>query len=220
MAKTVRMVAEVLLDSCTGCGLCLNVCPTVALTLRDRTAEDPVGPGTRRVAELAEPDCYNAQNCVEICPEDALAMHELAEPFRVGTDISAVTREAIGELCRAAGMHPKQPVCFCADTNAAEVAAAILLGADSPQDVSLRTGARTGCTELCQQPVLRLLAAGGHPDPPRNPPRGYQWYGLAATSAELVDETTGHVRPEVAAQYPGYRLDRDVQALRGNFEEA
>ncbi|SHN15386.1 4Fe-4S dicluster domain-containing protein [Cryptosporangium aurantiacum] len=219
MAKTVRMLAEVLLDKCTGCGLCLNVCPTVALTLRGRTPDDPVGPGTRKVAELAEPDCYNAQNCVEICPEDALAMHPLPEPFRVTTPIDDDARDAIGALCREAGVHPKQPICFCAETRAAEIAAAILRGADSPEDVSLATGARTGCTELCQQPILRLLAAAGHGDAPKNPPRGFQWYGIAAGSADLVDDT-GHVAPEYARAYPMYPLDRDVQALRGNFEEA
>src|SRR6266545_6719409 len=50
---------------------CVYVCPTVALTSRNRTADDPVGPGSRRVAELAEADCHNAQNCLVSCPEDA-----------------------------------------------------------------------------------------------------------------------------------------------------
>src|SRR3954451_16235251 len=99
MAKTIRMVAEVLLDKCTGCGICVNVCPTVALSLRPRTADDPVGPGTKKVAELAEPDCYNSQNCVEMCPEDAFAMHELEEPFHVGIDPDDVDREALNRLC-------------------------------------------------------------------------------------------------------------------------
>ena len=36
MAKVVRMVAEILADKCTGCALCVYVCPTVAITLRDR----------------------------------------------------------------------------------------------------------------------------------------------------------------------------------------
>jgi bacterioferritin-associated ferredoxin len=116
-------------------------------------------------------------------------------------------------------MHPKQPVCFCAETNAAEVATAILLGACTPEEISLQTGARTGCTELCQQPILRLLAAAGHTDPPHNPPRGFQWYGIAARAMDLVD-ADGHVPAEVAAAYPIYPLEKDVQALRGNFEEA
>ena len=54
--KTVRMVAEIVAERCTGCALCVYVCPTVALTLRDRRADEA---GThRRIVELAEPDCY------------------------------------------------------------------------------------------------------------------------------------------------------------------
>ncbi|WP_082964419.1 4Fe-4S dicluster domain-containing protein [Mycobacterium sp. E796] len=219
MAKTVRMVAEVLLDKCTGCGLCVNVCPTVALSLRGRTEEDPKGPGTRRVAALVEDACYNAQNCVEICPEDALTMHVLQEPFHVTTTADDTEREAVAALCRHAGVHPKQPICFCAETRASEIAAAILRGASSPEEVSLATGARTGCTELCQQPILRLLEAAGNVNIAKNPPGGFQWYGVAATAVDLLDGS-GHVAPEYARQYPIYPLDRDAQALRGNFEEA
>lgn len=219
MSKTVRMVAEVLLDKCTGCALCLYVCPTVALSLRDRTAADPTGPGSRRVAHLVERDCYNAQNCLEICPDDAIVMHELAEPFVVGLDVAAADEAAVADLCARAGMHPKQPICFCAETRAGEIAAAILLGAHSPEAVSLRTAARTGCTELCQQPILRLLEAGGHPNPPRNPARGFQWYGLAARALDLVDES-GHVRSDITERYPQQRIDGDVQAMLGNFAEA
>jgi NAD-dependent dihydropyrimidine dehydrogenase PreA subunit/bacterioferritin-associated ferredoxin len=195
------------------------VCPTVALTLRNRTTDDPVGPGTRRVAELDESTCYNAQNCLEVCPEEAIVMHELDEPFRIGVDPKVVDREAIGRICSSAGYHPKQPVCFCADVTAGEIAASCLLGAATPGDISVMTGARTGCTELCNQPVLRLLAAAGHSDPPRDPPRGFQVYGIAAQGFDLLDET-GHVDAAVAAEFPLYPLDRDLQALRGNFEGA
>ena len=219
MSKTVRMVAEVVLDNCTGCALCVYVCPTVALSLRNRTADDPVGPGTRRVAELVEADCYNAQNCLEICPDEAIVMHELTEPFVVGVDPTVVDRDAIGRICEEAGYHPKQPICFCAEIRAGELAAAILLGASTPEEVSLMTGARTGCTELCQQPILRLLAAAGHVDPPRNPPRGFQWYGVGARVFDLLD-VTGHVDPEIVARYPTYLIDKDLQALQGNFEES
>lgn len=218
MTKTVRMVAEVLLDKCTGCALCVYVCPTVALSLRTRTGDDPVGPGTRRVAELVETDCYNAQNCLEICPEEAIVMHELAEPFVVGVDRNSVDGETVARLCAAAGMHPKQPICLCAEVNAGEIAAAIQLGASTPEDVSLMTGARTGCTEICVQPILELLRAAGHADPPRNPPRGFQWYGLAATGFDLLDDSK-RVRPEIVEAFSHYRIESDLQAMMGNFDD-
>lgn len=53
MTKTVRMVAEILAEKCTGCALCVYVCPTVAITLRNRLPDEP---GThRRIAEVARP---------------------------------------------------------------------------------------------------------------------------------------------------------------------
>lgn len=213
--KTVRMVAEIITESCTGCALCVYVCPTVALTLRDRRADEA---GThRKIAELAETDCYNAQNCLEICPDEAIVMHPLAEPFTVGVDPSSADPEAVRALCRAAGIGTRQLICMCAETTGEELAAAVLAGATSPEAISLATGARTGCTELCHQPILHLLAAAGHGDASRNPARGFQWYGLAARALDLVDGDT--VPPELLEEYAQYPLASDMRALLGDFSE-
>ncbi|MET0909014.1 MAG: (2Fe-2S)-binding protein [Ilumatobacteraceae bacterium] len=209
------MVAEIVAENCTGCALCVYVCPTVALTLRDRRDGEP---GThRRIAELAEADCYNAQNCLEICPDEAILMHPLAEPFTVGTDAAAADADAVRALCRSAGIGTKQLICMCAETTGEELAAAVLGGAHTPEAISLATGARTGCTELCHQPILQLLAAAGHGDLPRNPARGFQWYGLAARALDLVDGDT--VPGELLDAYAQYPLASDVRVLRGDFEE-
>jgi Fe-S-cluster-containing hydrogenase component 2 len=213
--KTVRMVAEIVADRCTGCALCVYVCPTVALTLRDRRPDE--AGSHRRIVELAEPDCYNAQNCLEICPDDAIVMHPLAEPFTVGADVASADPDAVRQLCRAAGVGGKQLICMCAETTGGELAAAILAGAHSPEAVSLATGARTGCTELCHQPILQLLAAAGHGDAPRNPARGFQWYGIAATALGLLAD--GEVADEVRATFSHYPLDSDLRVLRGDFGE-
>jgi NAD-dependent dihydropyrimidine dehydrogenase PreA subunit len=216
MAKIVRMVAEILTDQCTGCALCVYVCPTVALTLRDRRPEE-VG-GSRRIAELTEPDCYNAQNCMEICPDDAIAMRPLADPFRVGFDPVGADAEEGRKLCRVAGVNPKQLICMCAETTAEELAAAIVGGASSPEALSLATGARTGCTELCHQPILALLAAAGHGDVPRRPPRGFQWYGLAGRAFDILDDE-GDAPAEIGREFAGYPLSSDGHAMRGDFSE-
>ena len=216
MTKIVRMVAEIVAENCTGCALCVYVCPTVALSLRDRR---PGEPGThRRIAELEEGDCYNAQNCLEICPDEAIEMRMLDEPFTVGVDTSSIEPDAARALCRQAGVGSKQLICMCAEITGAELAAAILLGADSPEKLSLATGARTGCTELCLQPILQLLDAAGHGDKPRNPRRGFQWYGVAARALDLLDED-GTLPADHEAAYAHYPLNSDLRALRGDFGE-
>ncbi len=182
MPKKVRMLAEILTDKCTGCRLCEQVCPTVAISMRLRT-EDEIGPG-KKIAVMQDDACYNAQACYEICPDDAIVMHELEEPFEVGVNLTTLTksqREEARVLCDKAGYPPALEICMCTTTSAEEIAAAIVMGADSPEAVSLATGARTGCLELCLQPVIDFLFAAGHEEMPRNPKSGFQWYGRAAT---------------------------------------
>lgn len=216
MTKTVRMVAEIIGERCTGCALCVNVCPTIALTLRDRL---PTEPGRhRKTVELASSDCYNAQNCLEICPEEAIVMHRLAEPFTVGTDPGSADLDEIKQLCAAAGIGRKQLICMCAETTGEELAAAVLNGAHSPEAISLATGARTGCTELCHQPILQLLAAAGHGDAPRNPVRGFQWYGIAARALDLLGDD-GTVPDDVLQEYAQYPLASDLRVMTGDFSE-
>ena len=210
MPKRVRMVAEIIGDRCTGCKLCVKVCPTVALSVRDRCPDDP-GPG-KRIAELAPEACYNAQACLEICPERAIVMHELEEPFDVGLDPASVDPVAVVELCMRAGHPPKRKLCLCTDTSAEEIAAAIVAGARGPEQVSLMTGARTGCVELCLQPILEFLAAAGHGDEPKNPKNGFQWYGRSATLFEHL-RPDGSFPEEIVEEFHEFDLDRETADL-------
>jgi len=177
MPKRVTMVAEILGDRCTGCRLCEQVCPTVAITMRKRTDQE-IGPG-KNIAVMHDESCYNVQACLEICPDDAIAMRELDEPFEVGVDASSVDQEALIEICTRARLSPRMTVCPCTSTTAGELAAAVLKGAETPDQLSRMTGVRTGCSELCLQPILDVLAAAGHTDMKPNPPSGFQWYGRA-----------------------------------------
>ncbi|MEW6301406.1 MAG: (2Fe-2S)-binding protein [Thermodesulfobacteriota bacterium] len=102
-------------------------------------------------------------------------------------------------------MHPQQVICFCTGTRAEEVAAAILGGARTPEELSFRTGVRTGCKVECIQPVLRLLEAAGV-RPAR--PKGWQWYGRTAT----VFEVPAEVRRKYSAR--GFYFDEDEALLR------
>ena len=185
MAKIVRMVVEVDVEKCTGCNQCTRACPTAAFTLRDRLPGEQGLDGehklSRKIVELNAAACLNAQRCLEFCPDDALRMIELAEPFTVGTDISLVDRAALEALCAKAGFAPEVAACSCTGTTVGEMAAAVLLGADTPEKLSLATGARVGCSEICMHPFLSVLAAAGYADAPKAVDKGYQWYARTAT---------------------------------------
>jgi NAD-dependent dihydropyrimidine dehydrogenase PreA subunit/bacterioferritin-associated ferredoxin len=217
MAKRIVMVAEIVEDKCTGCNKCVLTCPTVAITMRPRRADEP-GPG-RSIAVVQEDICYNAQNCLELCPDDAIVMRPLAEPFEVGVSGTDVSAEEIGQLCMSVGLLPDMLVCICTNTVASELAAAILDGAHTPEDVARRTGARTGCAEICLDPILRLLAAAGHGDAQRNPRNGYQWYGIPGRLMNFVGPD-GHVDPELVAAYPHMPMQKDVNAMLFKMDEA
>ncbi|MBV7477607.1 4Fe-4S dicluster domain-containing protein [Pseudomonas sp. PDM31] len=209
MPKIVRMVVEVIEDLCTGCNLCSRVCPTAAFTLRDRL---PSEAGTSRmIVELDHSACYNAQRCLEVCPHEALLMKELDEPFLVGADIHAADQAAIEALCAKTGIPSAAPVCPCTGTTMGELAAAILQGANTPEKLSLATGVRTGCSELCMHPVLVILAAAGHADAPKYP-KGYQWYAAAPSLFQHVG-ADGKLPQALKDKYPEYRLDEEIADL-------
>lgn len=210
MPKRVTMVAEILGDKCTGCRLCEQVCATVAITMRPRTDEE-IGPG-RNIAVLHDEHCYNIQSCLEICPDEAIVMRELDEPFEVQVDVEAVDQIRLKEICRKAKFSPKMVVCPCTGTTAGELAAAVLHGASTPDEVSRMTGVRTGCSELCLQPIFDVLAAGGHTDMPRNPKSGFQWYGRAGDLYDHV-QPDGTFSQEIEEKFSVYKPTRELAEL-------
>lgn len=68
---------------------------------------------------------------------------------------------------------------------AEEVAAAILEGAKTPEEVSSKTGIRTGCTIECVQPLLRMIDAAGLEL--KQVENGWQWYGITPTAWTLPE---------------------------------
>jgi NAD(P)H-nitrite reductase large subunit len=107
-------------------------------------------------------------------------------------------------------MHPKQIVCYCTNTTAGEIAAAILQGAKTPEDISRTTGARTGCTVLCIQSIVRLLQAAGRAAVPRET---HQCYGKTVTVWEADTETMDRY------EAGGYRFQEDMRVLEGAFKK-
>jgi NADPH-dependent glutamate synthase beta subunit-like oxidoreductase len=131
-------------------------------------------------------DCRGCSNCEQRCPASAISIERKEIPLAVGIDPKEVDREKILEVCKKAKMHPQQIVCYCTKTTAEEIIAAILRGANTPASISLVTGARTGCTVLCVQSVMKLLKAAGQPI---SSGPGSRCYGDPITVWDVDEET-------------------------------
>lgn len=189
--KLISLLSSVDEDLCIGCGTCAKVCPTLAITMVNKK---PVVDPTR---------CRACANCNQRCPTQAVTMVKLDQPYRISVSVDDLPREAIDSLCRKAGFNPSQILCYCTATRAEEVAAAILKGAETPEDISLQTGLRCGCSVECIQPALRLLEAHGiTPTPPEG---GWQWYGRTPTLQDIP--------PAIRAKYNprGFYFEDDLR---------
>lgn len=198
--QTITKLALIDKDSCTVCTNCVRLCPTQAISL-DKSQNEPV-------VVIDDKKCLACTICMTRCPEQAISMVERDEPLEFGVDISQVDQEEVRRICLAAHMHPAQVICYCRRTQAREVAAAILLGCQTPESLALATGARTGCGVLCMTSILRLLKAAGF-EPEKAP--GWQWYGTYITIWDIP--------PEIAAKYPEYYLAEDLEAMKQLFPQ-
>jgi bacterioferritin-associated ferredoxin len=150
-----------------------------------------------------EKRCLGCSNCEQRCPHLAITMTRRADPFVVGVDLNTVDGQKVRELCLKARFNPEQIVCYCSETRAEEIAAAILKGAKNPAEIGAMTGAGSGCSVECIQPLLRFLEAAGI-DP--GSPRGTQWYGRTTTAWEISRE----VARKPAYQKFHFEEDRDL----------
>jgi NAD-dependent dihydropyrimidine dehydrogenase PreA subunit len=65
-----RILPTIDMDRCTGCGLCVDRCPTSAVEM--------IG---GRPAIVRERDCVYCGMCEEMCPEEAIALvYEIVSP--------------------------------------------------------------------------------------------------------------------------------------------
>ena len=155
-------------------------------------------------------DCKGCINCAERCPASAITIEPLQQPYTVSIDPGDVDQEEIMRICKQVHIHPKQVVCYCTETRAEEIVAAILKGAKTPEDVSAMTGARTGCTVLCVQSIIKLLEAAGLPVKPVGT---HQIYGKTFT---LWDADPGLKKRD---EKRGYHFNEDIQLIGKVFED-
>ncbi len=187
----ILFLAEVDEGSCNGDRICENLCPTGAIQV------------IHKKARVDEDRCVACMKCVDACPEHAVALTPRSEPLVIGIDPSTVDQEALDQLCAKANLDPEESICLCNGILAKEVAAAVLQGAATPEDIALMTGVRVGCAMWCTTPVLRLIKAN---DTEVVLPKGYRMYD--------IEPAVWDVPEEVARKYPEYFLAEDAELSR------
>jgi bacterioferritin-associated ferredoxin/ferredoxin len=156
-------------------------------------------------AVVDEERCVACGNCSQRCETAAITLAKLVSPHTISVMTTDVPLEQIESLCIRAGFNPSQILCYCTATRADEVAAAIIKGAHSPEEITLQTGLRSGCSVECIQPALRLLDAHGvTPTPPKG---GWQWYGRTPKLQEIPDSIKAKYRNR------GFYFDEDIKVF-------
>jgi len=189
--RNVKFLARVDEEKCKGCGECVITCPTEAIKL------------VKKIARVNDKKCLACPNCSDICPEGAIELVRRAVAMTLYVDPSSVDQTELRELCIKAHLHPHQWGCICNGTRVREVAAAVLKGAETLEDIALMTGIRSGCTAYCVQHMLRLLKAHGVEV---EEPKSHKWYNSTQTLWELPEK--------VQEKYPGYFFEEDKKVFR------
>ena len=200
--KVISYEIEVVAPNCTSCYRCERACPTSAITM--------VGPKrTEAIAVVDNSRCVACMRCIDVCDDDALLAHPRDHPVDAGIDFSGTDRDATIRLCRDAGIDPEQTVCVCTGTQAQEIAAAIVEGAESFAEVALATGAQSGCLLYCSVPIRRLLAAGQGGDAP------------SASKVKRYDcaQSVLDLPTDLDAQYPLFALSAERAYVRSYLDE-
>ena len=182
--RRVHSVAQVDPARCIGDRICENICPTGAIRM------------VNKKAVVDDERCAACLKCIDYCEEGAIRLLPRLQPLLLKVDPSDVDSDQLEALCRRAQLHPEDVICPCTSTSAGEVAAAILKGARTPEEVSRMTGVRTACGMWCMALVQELLRAQGLKI---TPPKGFKWYE--------VETALWNVPDEVIRKYPEYRLE-------------
>jgi NAD-dependent dihydropyrimidine dehydrogenase PreA subunit len=180
--KIVQFVCRVDTGRCNGDKRCERLCPSGAIKV------------VEKIAVVQEDRCVACGKCSEVCREAAVEMVRRIQPLRIECDVGSVEQENIQTLCAEAGLLPDLPLCACTATTVGEIAAAIIGGAKSPEDVVVRTGAGSGCGIYCMAVIFKLFACAGV-----KIPKDPRWNNLPLTSRDISEE--------IAKKYPEYHFE-------------
>ncbi len=189
--KFVKFGVEVDENRCTGCKTCEGVCPTGAISV------------VQKKAQVRGEWCVACFKCQDYCQNDAIEIVPRSQPLLLGVNPLEVDQAELRDLCIRSHLHPDQFICLCTGTRVREVAAAVLKGAQTPEEIALMTGARSGCTVYCTEPILRLLKAHGVA---LKPSREHNWYDITINLWDIPDE--------VRDKHPGYYFKKDKDVFR------
>lgn len=195
VVKIVNLQIEIVDDNCTGCYRCERVCPTEAITM--------VGPRTEALAVVDNDNCIACFRCIDSCDDDAMFAVPRDEPLEIVPRFDGLDPHDVLELCRAADLDPDQLACACSGSPTKELAAVILGGATTFEEVALRTGAQSGCLMYCSVPIRRLLLAQTDTAESTARVRRYP-----------VDLALRDVSAEAAARYPIFNVREEQQHRR------
>ncbi len=189
-------IVSVTEEACVGCRACYYVCPSDAITM------------VKRLAELDESRCVGCFKCVEAClPYGAVSIIRDPNPRTFRIPQEEIDQPAVEELCHRAQLDPKKWICFCTRTRAGEVAAAILKGIRTPEELTLETGVRAKCGMWCLAPVMRLFKA--HGVELERSAKDYRLY----PDGDGTGVAIWTISDEVARKYPEYFLAEDRKAV-------
>ena len=179
--KIVRFVSKVNTEKCNGDKRCEKLCPAGAIRV------------VEKIAVVDESRCVACGKCSEVCREEAVRLVLRTEPLTIEFDSLSVDSEGIQSLCAKAGLLPDLPLCACTGTTVGEIAAAVLGGAKSPEDVVIMTGAGSGCGIYCMGVIFKLFSCADV-EIPKDP----RWNSLPLTSQEISGK--------IAKKYPLYHF--------------
>jgi ferredoxin len=202
--KTIYHQIEIVDENCTGCYRCERVCPTSAIVMVSRTNESEKRPA---LAVVDNDQCIACFRCIDACDDDAMLPVERDEPLVLDGAAEGVDPEAVRALCQATGMYPDAMMCQCSGSQAKELAAAVIGGATTFEEVAWKTGAQAGCLMYCSVPIRRLLRA--HTGEVRTGSKVRRY----PAEFGLMD-----VPEEVARRYPLFNVLQEQQ-LRREFVE-
>jgi NAD-dependent dihydropyrimidine dehydrogenase PreA subunit/bacterioferritin-associated ferredoxin len=174
-----QFFAQVDEAKCTGCKQCEPVCPAGAIEMKEETAAIDVD------------RCIDCQRCIDRCNREN-AVNRVPHPSEVlrYVDHSDLDAQEIKALCAKAGLLPDLPICGCTRTTGKETVAAVLKGAETPEDLCAMTGLRAGCGMYCMTRIFQVFEACGIE---LEEPADRRWIKLTLSIADIPRETVARI---------------------------